>query len=117
MRNTANYKNFNIFNYFTTWCNIWFILYKLKIVNNNPLFAYVSMIIPTLYMLIKYIKLKYTEDKFYKFIIIISTSIIMHYIPLIYLLYHNHNYFNIQILFISLILLNIYLCFIYYQDL
>ena len=85
--NTATIETFHIFNYFTIWLLFWFILYILKIINNNPYLIYILMIYPTLIMLYEY--LKYNNDNLRKKIIIISTSIITHYGPLIYLIHKN----------------------------
>ena len=108
--NNVTFKTLNIFNYFTTWIAIWFVLYLTKIFKYNPIIAYIFILYPTMYML--YIYVKNNKDNFTKRFIIIFFSIMTHYIPLIYLDMKYEIEFKIELIFIYLILMNLYLCYL-----
>jgi hypothetical protein len=108
--NNVTFKTLNIFNYFTTWIAIWFVLYLTKIFKYNPIIAYIFILYPTMYML--YIYVKNNKDNFTKRFIIIFFSIMTHYIPLIYLYMKYEIEFKIELIFIYLILMNLYLCYL-----
>ena len=63
-----------------------------------------------MYML--YIYVKNNKDNFTKRFIIIFFSIMTHYIPLIYLYMKYEIEFKIELIFIYLILMNLYLCYL-----
>jgi len=109
-KNTANLQNFYIFNYFTIWITIWFLLFINNIIKYNPFITYVAMIYPTLYILYMYIR--YNNDNLYKQFVIITLSILTHYVPLVYLFLKYGTNFRIHELFIYLILMNLYLIYL-----
>lgn len=104
-----DFKNLNIFNYFTIWITIWFLLFINKNIKYNPIIPYISILYPTLYIL--YIYIKYNKDKLYKEFKIVILSILMHYVPLIYLYIYYKVEIKVTELFIYLIMINLY--FIY----
>ena len=107
---TANLQNLNPFNYFTIWITIWFLLFINNIIKYNPFITYVAMIYPTLYILYMYIR--YNNDNLYKQFVIITLSILTHYVPLVYLFLKYGTNFRIHELFIYLILMNLYLIYL-----
>jgi hypothetical protein len=109
MESTATFKNLNLLNYFTIWITIWFILFINNIVKYNPIIPYILIIYPTLYML--YVYIKDNKDTNLKRFITISASILMHYVPLIYLYLNYETNIRVDSIIISLILLNFYLIY------
>ena len=109
MESTATFKNLNLLNYFTIWITIWFILFINNIVKYNPIIPYILIIYPTLYML--YVYIKDNKDTNLKRFITISASILMHYVPLIYLYLNYETNIRVDSIIITLILINLYLIY------
>ena len=113
---TSTITNINIINYYTIWCFIWYILFKLKIINYTPLYIYLLIFIPATVILIQYISI--STDKLYKYYTIIILSIVFHYLPIVDLLKnHSPNILTIEIVLINLILMNLYIALLNYQNL
>ena len=115
MENTATIRTLNLFNYFTIWITIWFILFTNNIVKYNPIIPYILIIYPTLYMLYMYIK--NNNDSKLKQCIIILVSIIIHYVPLIYLYLNYETNIRVDVIIITLILINLYLIYVKHRGL
>tara|TARA_B100000900_G_scaffold416191_1_gene449889 strand:- start:10237 stop:10632 length:396 start_codon:yes stop_codon:yes gene_type:complete len=109
MESTATFKNLNLLNYFTIWITIWFILFINNIVKYNPIIPYILIIYPTLYML--YVYIKDNKDTNLKRFITISASVLMHYVPLIYLYLNYETNIRVDSIIITLILINLYLIY------
>ena len=113
---TSTITNINIINYYTIWCFIWYILFKLKIINYTPLYIYLLIFIPATVILIQYISI--STDKLYKYFTIIILSIVFHYLPIVDLLKnHSPNILTIEVVLINLILMNLYIALLNYQNL
>ena len=113
---TSTIGNINIINYYSAWCLIWYILFKLKIINYTPLYIYLLIFIPATVILIQYISI--STDKLYKYYTIIILSIVFHYLPIVDLLKnHSPNILTIEIVLINLILMNLYIALLNYQNL
>ena len=108
--NTATYKHYNLMHYFSFWCFIWFILYRLDIVKDNPFYIYALIFIPSIYMFTNY--LKKAENNYKKFIISVWL-ILVDYVPLIYLTYYKHFQYDLRLIFVNLIVLNVYLFIVF----
>ena len=115
MENTATIRTLNLFNYFTIWITIWFILFTNNIVKYNPIIPYILIIYPTLYMLYMYIK--NNNDSKLKQSIIILVSIIIHYVPLIYLYLNYETNIRVDVIIITLVLINLYLIYVKHRGL
>lgn len=115
MENTATLGTLNLFNYFTIWITIWFILFTNNIVKYNPIIPYILIIYPTLYMLYMYIK--NNNDSKLKQSIIILVSIIIHYVPLIYLYLNYETNIRVDVIIITLVLINLYLIYVKHRGL
>ncbi len=117
--NTTLINNFNPINYYSFWCLTWYILYKLKVINNSPLCIFLLIFIPSIYMLRIYIKYSKDNTIIYLFKIIISS--IAHYLPIIDLLRDkNINFekiFNLEIILLNLVLINLYFTYLNHRDL
>ena len=113
---TSTIENINIINYYSIWCFIWYILFKLKFINYTPLYIYLLIFIPATVILIQYISI--STDKLYKYYTIIILSIVFHYLPIVDLLKnHSPNILTIEIVLINLILMNLYIALLNYQNL
>ena len=115
MESTATFKNLNLLNYFTIWITIWFILFINNIIKYNPIIPYILIIYPTLYML--YVYIKNNNDSKLKQFIIILVSIIIHYVPLIYLYLNYETNIRVDVIIITLVLKNLYLIYVKHRDL
>jgi len=115
MESTATFKNLNLLNYFTIWITIWFILFINNIIKYNPIIPYILIIYPTLYML--YVYIKNNNDSKLKQFIIILVSIIIHYVPLIYLYLNYETNIRVDVIIITLVLINLYLIYVKHRDL
>ncbi len=113
---TSTIRNIKIINYYSIWCFIWYILFKLKFINYTPLYIYLLIFIPATVILIQYISI--STDKLYKYYTIIILSIVFHYLPIVDLLKnHSPNILTIEIVLINLILMNLYIALLNYQNL
>jgi len=115
MESTATFKNLNLLNYFTIWITIWFILFINNIIKYNPIIPYILIIYPTLYML--YVYIKNNNDSKLKQCIIILVSIIIHYVPLIYLYLNYETNIRVDVIIITLVLINLYLIYVKHRGL
>lgn len=115
MENTATIRTLNLFNYFTIWITIWFILFINNIIKYNPIIPYILIIYPTLYML--YVYIKNNNDSKLKQSIIILVSIIIHYVPLIYLYLNYETNIRVDVIIITLVLINLYLIYVKHRGL
>jgi hypothetical protein len=112
--NTSSIHNFNLLNYYTIWCLTWYVLYKLNIVELNPLSIFLLIFVPSTYITIIY--LFFSKDTFIKYFIIILLSFLSHYGPIIDLLrdknFNIKKVINIKIILLNLILINLYICYL-----
>ena len=112
--NTTLIHNYNLLNYYTFWCLIWYILYKLNIVTLYPLSIFLVIFIPSTYITLIYIIS--SKDKFAKYFFIIFISCLFHYGPLIDLLNDKNvnikKLININFILLNLILLNLYIYYL-----
>ena len=121
--NTTFINNFNPINYYSFWALTWYILYKLKVINNSPLCIFFIIFIPSTYLLIMYIK--YSRDNTFLYIFKIIISSIAHYLPIIDLLRNqninqNVNFnkiLNLEIILLNLVLINLYFSYLNHRDL
>jgi hypothetical protein len=112
--NTSSIHNFNLLNYYTIWCLTWYVLYKLNIVELNPLSIFLLIFVPSTYITIIY--LFFSKDTFIKYFIIILLSFLSHYGPILDLLrdknFNIKKVINIEIILVNLILINLYICYL-----
>ena len=112
--NTTNYKNLNLYNYFSFWVFTWFVLYKLNITKLHPFFPLMLIFIPSFYMFIKF----YINSKFsLKKILLCCSLIIIDYLPFLYLVYIKDIKITTESIFVTLILMNIYFFYIRQKNL
>tara|TARA_Y100000389_G_scaffold162754_1_gene165650 strand:- start:586 stop:1026 length:441 start_codon:yes stop_codon:yes gene_type:complete len=117
--NTTFINIFNPINYYSFWALTWYILYKLKVINNSPLCIFFIIFIPSTYLLLMYIK--YSTDNTITYVSKIIISSIAHYLPIIDLLRKQNVNFNkilnLEIILLNLVLINLYFSYLNHRDL
>lgn len=101
-----------IFNIFSLWALLWFILYKLNITKLNPSILYIFLIIPITYLYINtLIKRKNDLDKLCLIILFTLSDIF----PIVYLIVYKEIKLEFKSFIVSLILVLVYLLYIKYN--